>query len=325
MATVGVAQRHHALAGRLSRCRLMRELTTHHNGIRLCYEHTGGAGDPLLLITGLGADKHFWPDDFCTALVVKGFHVARFDNRDSGWSSHLDGFSAPSRRAARRDPATAPYSLEDMAKDVVAVLDALGWVSAHLVGHSMGAMIAQRVAIGYPARVRSLTCISTTPSPDIGRLSVRTMLRLSWAAPGVLARKPPRGPAEAGELLVRQHRVIGSPGYRRDESRLRQLGELCYARGVFDPAARARQIAAMMAGADHRADLVRLHIPTVVLHGQRDRLIRPDGGRAIATAIPDAELVLLPGMGHDLPEPLWPYMIDQIATVADRAPTADPS
>lgn len=236
----------------------MPELTAHHNGIRLCYEHTGGAGDPLLLVAGLAADKHYWHDDFCAALVAKGFHVARFDNRDSGQSTHLDGVSAPSRRAARRNRARAPYSLEDMAEDAIAVLDALGWASAHIVGHSMGAMIAQRLAIGWPTRVQSLACISTTPFPDIGRLSVMTMLRLSWATPGVLTAKPPRGPAEAGEVLVRQHRVIGSPSYRLDEGWLRQLGELMYTRGGFDPAARARQTAAMMAGTDRRSDLANL-------------------------------------------------------------------
>lgn len=135
-------------------------------------------------------------------------------------------------------------------------------------------------------------------------MSVMTMLRLSWATPGVLTAKPPRGPAEAGELLVRQHRVIGSPGYRLDEGWLRQLGELMYTRGGFDPAARARQTAAMMAGVDCRPDLANLRIPAVILHGQQDRLIRPGGGRATAAAIPDAELVLLSGMGHNLPKPL---------------------
>ncbi|GJO38506.1 hypothetical protein NJB1604_05710 [Mycobacterium marinum] len=212
-----------------------------------------------------------------------------------------------------------------MAEDVVAVLDALGWASAHIVGHSMGAMITQRLAIGYSTRVRSLTCISTTPFPDIGRLSVMTMLRLSWAAPDVLTRKSPRGPAEAGELLVRQHRVISSPGYRLDEGWLRHLGELMYARGGFDPAARARQTAAMMAGTDRRPDLAHLRIPTVILHGQQDRLIRPDGGRATADVIPGAELVLLPRMGHDLPKPLWPRIIGHIKNVADRDRAVSPS
>jgi pimeloyl-ACP methyl ester carboxylesterase len=295
------------------------ELSTRHNGIRLCYEHIGRAGDPLLLISGLAADKHYWHDDFCAALVRSGFHVARFDNRDSGRSTHLDGVEAPSRRAARRDPGTAPYSLEDMAEDAIAVLDALGWSSAHIVGHSMGAMIAQRLAIGHPTRVRSLTCISATPFADIGRLSLITMLRLSWAGPGVLIGRPPRGPAEAGERLVRQHRIIGSPGYPLDEASLRHLGELMYVRGGFDPAARARQTAAMMAATDRRADLGKLRIPAVILHGQDDRLIRPDGGHAIAAAIPHATLVLLPGMGHDVPESLWPNIIEQIRAVADRA------
>lgn len=297
----------------------MPELTAYHNGIRLCHERIGPGGDPLLLVAGLAADKHYWHDDFCVALVQNGFHVARFDNRDSGRSSHLDGVRAPSRRTARRDPRTAPYHLEDMASDAAAVLDALGWASAHVVGHSLGAMIAQALAVARPARVSSLTCISTTPSADIGRLAVSTMLRLSWAAPGLLTRRPPRGPAEAGDWLVRQHRVIGSPGYPADEVWLRRLGELMYARGGFDPEARARQAAAMLAGADRRPDLAGLQVPTVVVHGQDDPLIRPAGARATADAIPGAALVLLPGMGHDLPKPLWPKLIEQITTVADRA------
>ncbi|UXA07882.1 alpha/beta fold hydrolase [Mycobacterium sp. SMC-2] len=297
----------------------MREFTVHRNGIHLCYECIGRVGEPLLLISGLAADKHYWHDEFCAALLRNGFHVARFDNRDSGRSTHLDGVRAPSRRRARRDPGAPPYGLEDMAKDAAAVLDALGWASAHIVGHSMGAMIAQTLAIDHPTRVRSLTCVSATPSPDIGRLSVMTMLRLSRTVPGVLGGQPPRGPAEAGERLVRQHRVIGSPGYPRDEAWLRHLGELMYARGGFDPAARARQAAAMLAHTDRRPDLARLRIPAVVLHGRDDRLIRCAGGRAIAEAIPDATLVLLPGMGHDLPKPLWPSIIEEIRTVADRA------
>lgn len=303
----------------------MQELFAHHNGIRICYERIGSAGDLLLLMTGLAADKHYWHDDFCAALVDNGFHVARFDNRDSGRSTHLNGTRAPSRRTARRDPGTAPYRLEDMAEDTVAVLDALGWTSAHIVGHSMGAMIAQTLAVGYPTRVRSLTCVSATPSPDIGRLTVMTMLRLSCAVPGVLSRKPPRGPAEAGDRLVRQHRVIGSPGYPVDEGPLRHLGEMMYARGGFDPAARARQAAAMMAGTDRRPGLAKLRIPAVILHGQDDPLIRPDGGRALAAAIPDSTLVFVPGMGHDLPKPLWPSIVRQIRTVADRAPAGSPS
>ncbi len=303
----------------------MQEMFVHRNGIHLCYERIGSAGDPLLLMTGLAADKHYWHDDFCATLAENRFHVARFDNRDAGRSTHLDGARAPSRRTARRDPGAAPYRLEDMAEDAVAVLDALGWASAHIVGHSLGAMVAQTLAIGMPTRVRSLTCISATPSPDIGRLTVTTMLRLSRAVPGVLSRKPPRGPAEAGDRLVRQHRVIGSPGYPIDEGWLRDLGEMMYVRGGFDPAARARQAAAMMAGADRRPDLAKLRIPAVILHGEDDPLIRPDGGRALAAAIPDSTLALVPGMGHDLPKPLWPSIVQQIRTVADRAPAGSTS
>ena len=179
-------------------------------------------------------------------------------------------------------------------------------------------MIAQTLAIRHPDRVRSLTCISSTPSPDVGRAKPITILRLLHANAAILTGRPPRGPAEAGEWLVRGHRVIGSPGYPLDETWLRHIGELMYVRRGFDPAARARQGAAILASGDLRPGLAALNIPTLVLHGQADPLIRPDAGRATASAIPNATLVVVPGMGHDLPQALWPNIIDHIrCTVLD--------
>jgi pimeloyl-ACP methyl ester carboxylesterase len=300
----------------------MQTLTTHHDGIEIAYQRFDSAGDPLLLIMGIGADMLYWHDDFCTALVRNGFQVVRFDNRDSGESTHLDSAGTPDRRRVRRQPDAAPYRLEDMADDAAAVLDALDWRSAHIVGHSLGGMIAQTLAIRHPERVRSLTCISSTPSPDIGRARPLTILRLLRANPTVLTGKPPRGPVDAGERLVRGHRVIGSPDYRLDETWLRHVGALMYARGGFDTAARARQAAAILASGDRRPALAALNIPTLVLHGQADKMIRPQGGRATAAAIPGATLVLLPGMGHDLPQALWPTIIHHIRTVTDRSETA---
>ena len=282
----------------------MPTLTAHHDEVDLAYQRFGSTGDPLLLIMGIGADMLYWHDDFCNTLVGQGFQLARFDNRDSGESTHLDWAGTPDRRRVRRHPDTAPYRLKDMADDAAATLDALGWRSAHIVGQSMGGMIAQTLAIRHPDRVRSLTCISSTPSPDIGRAKPITILRLLHANPAILTGRPPRGPAEAGEWLVRGHRVIGSQGYPLDETWLRHIGELMYVRRGFDPAARARQGAAILASGDRRPGLAALNIPTLVLHGQADPLIRPDAGRATASAIPNATLVVVPGMGHDLPQAL---------------------
>jgi pimeloyl-ACP methyl ester carboxylesterase len=295
----------------------LRTFTAHHDGIDLAYQRFGSRGDPLLLIMGIGAEMLYWHDDFCNALVERGFRTARFDNRDAGESTHLDWAGTPSWRRARRHPETAPYRLEDMGDDAAAVLDALGWPSAHIVGHSMGGLIAQMLAIRHRDRVRSLTSISSTPSPDICRPRVTTILRLMCANPADFIGLRPRGPNEAGDRLIRGHRVIGSPGYPVDEAWLRHIAQVRYARG-YDPAARARQEAAAWASGDLRTALAALHVPTVVLHGQADPFVLPDGGIATAAAIGDATFVLLPGMGHDLPKALWPCIIDHMRAVANK-------
>jgi pimeloyl-ACP methyl ester carboxylesterase len=297
----------------------MQILKAHHDGVDLAYQRFGSTGDPLLLIMDIGADMLYWHDDFCKALVGQGFQVARFDNRDSGESTHLDWAGTPDRGRVRRHPQTAPYRLEHMADDAAAVLDALGWPSAHIVGHSMGAMIALTLALRHADRVRSLTCISSTPSPDIGRARLITILRLLRANPTVVSGKPPRGPADAGERMLRGHRVIASPGYPLDEIWLRRIGELMYERGGFDPAARARQGAAIIASGDRRPALGALNVPTLILHGQADPLIRPEAGRATAAAIPNSTFVLMPGMGHDLPQALWPNIIHHIRSIANQS------
>ena len=170
----------------------MRTLTAHHDGIEIAYQRFGTIGDPLLLIMGIGADMRYWHDDFCNALVRNGFQVARSDNRDSGASTHLDWAGTPDRRRVRRHPDTAPYRLEDMADDAAAVLDALGWRSAHIVGHSMGGIIAQTLAIRHPDRVRSLTCISSTHPRISACARPITILRLLRANPTILTGRPAR-------------------------------------------------------------------------------------------------------------------------------------
>jgi pimeloyl-ACP methyl ester carboxylesterase len=293
--------------------------------IEIAYETFGDpSGDPLLLVMGVGAQMLYWHDEFCMALTERGCHVARFDNRDAGLSTHLSSADGPNQLTMLRRPAEAAvYGLEDMADDAVAVLDALGWRSAHVVGRSLGGMIAQAMAIRHPTRVRSLTSISSTPSPRIGRATLATALRLLVANPAVLRTRPPASPEEAAEQMVRGHRVIGSPGYPMDEAWLREVGRRMHERGGIDADGRQRQNAAILAGGDRRQALATLRLPTLVIHGEADRLIRLDGGRETAAAIPGARLVTFPGMGHDLPRELWPAIIDEIRALADRADHRD--
>jgi pimeloyl-ACP methyl ester carboxylesterase len=293
-------------------------IATARNGeVKIAYETFGASsGQPLLLVMGLGVQMLFWPDDLCAALADAGFAVARFDNRDTGLSSRFSTAGVPSLFTMLTRPAAAAvYRLEDMADDAVSVLDALEWDSAHIVGVSLGAMIAQTIAIRYPARVRTLTCISSTPYWRIGRKKLSTSIRTGLARIGS---GRPRTAEQFAEQTVRGHRVIGSPGYPLDEPWLRQVGHRMFERGGVDPGAARRQGAAILAAGDLRPDLGHVNVPTLVLHGEDDPLIRIEGGRALAGAIPGAELVTLPGMGHDLPRLLWPTIISNIRALADR-------
>ncbi len=208
--------------------------------VELVYERLGPPdGEPLLLVMGLAMQMLFWHDDLCAEFVRQGFSPVRFDNRDVGASTHLTGRGAPSLPAVLAAPrAVAPYRVSDMAADAVAVLDALGWESAHVVGTSMGGMIAQALAIEHPHRVRSLTSVMSTPSPRIGRPTFGATL--------ALAARPARSAEQAAERVVRTFRVIGSPGYPLDEDWLRDYGRRAFARG-HDPAGGRRQLAAINA------------------------------------------------------------------------------
>jgi pimeloyl-ACP methyl ester carboxylesterase len=290
-----------------------------HDDIEIAYETFGGPpGDPLLLVMGVGAQMLYWHDEFCAALAERRFWVARFDNRDAGLSTHLSAAGVPKQlRMLRRPAEAAVYRLEDMADDA-AVLDALGWTAAHLVGRSLGGMIAQTMAIRHPARVVSLTSISSTPSAAIGRATLGMALRLLLANPAALRNRAPASPEQAGEQMVRGHRVVGSPGYPLDETWLREVGRRMYERGGIDPAGRQRQNAAILAAGDRRPALAAVRVPTLVVHGEADALVRAVGGRETAAAIPGAKLVTFPGMGHDLPRELWRAIIAEIRAVADR-------
>lgn len=287
------------------------------NGIELEYESFGRAGDPpLLLVMGLGAQMILWHDEFCGALAERGFHVTRFDNRDVGRSTWLDAAGMPDvlgalAAAGAGQPIDAPYRLSDMAGDAVALLDTLGAGSAHVVGASMGGMIAQTLAIEHPARVRTLTSImSTTGHPGLPPARPEAMALL-------MAPLPTERAAQI-ERSVEASRVIGSPAYPSDPAELRALAERAYDRGI-NPPGFARQLVAILASGSRRAALAGVRVPTLVIHGDADPLVPVEAGRDTAAAVPGARLLELPGMGHDLPRALWPAVVDAIVEHAGKA------
>jgi pimeloyl-ACP methyl ester carboxylesterase len=286
------------------------------DGVELCYQEMGDPqGEPLLLIMGLATQMIAWDEEFCALLAERGFRVVRFDNRDIGRSTKLRAAGVPSMldmAVGRR--ATVPYLLRDMAHDTLGLMDHLGISSAHLVGASMGGMIAQTVAIERPERVLSLVSImSTTGSRRAGHPSYRTF--------GLLLGRPPRQREAAIERVLKTFRTIGSPGYPFEEERIREIAGRSFDRG-HDPAGIARQMHAITASGDRTPRLRRLDLPALVIHGRNDVLVNPSGGRATAKAIPGARLKLIDGMGHDLPQALWPTFAEEIAANAARAPQA---
>lgn len=294
--------------------------------VNIAYEQFGPPdGEPLLLFSGLGMQMIMWHEHFCEALVERGFTVARFDHRDVGASTHLHELGRPTMLQMMLRPSAAPYRLADMAADAIAVLDALNWQRAHLVGISLGGMIAQEVAIRYPARAATLTSIAATASPRIGRLSMRTALRLQRMQDRSIADRN-----DAGQLMVDLFRLIGSPGFDMDEAWLREAGRRAYDRG-YDQAGRLRHEAALIGSRDRRAELARLNIPALVIHGDSDQIWRLPGGRATAEAIPDARFMSFAGLGHGLlPRALWSAVIDEVRALtrksgaAEGSPTTNP-
>lgn len=281
--------------------------------IELCYESLGDPRDPtVLLIMGLGLSLDWWRDDLCSDLIARGFHVVRFDNRDVGRSTHLRGAGITSWQFLRRH-ADPVYTLGDMADDAAGLIAAVAPAGAHVVGASLGSMIAQEVAIRHPARTRSL--VSIMGRPGDGRTG-----KVSWRMIPEFLRPPS---PDAVEGMVASFRRIGSAGRtERDDEDVRTTMRRAMSRERGDGNGGARQLAACVAERDRTADLRRLTAPALVLHGELDRVIVPSGGRATATAIPGAELLEVPGMGHDLPRWVWPMLVDGIARTAARATAA---
>jgi len=296
------------------------------NGLTFEYESFGNAADrPIVLIMGLGVQMILWPDALCEALAGRGFRVIRFDNRDVGLSTHLDHLGAPNivvqyAKYLLHLPLKAPYFIDDMARDTVGLIDALQLVRPHLVGASMGGMIAQNAASDYPERVASLTSImSTTGSrklPPPERRAIRALLQ-----------KPAkRGDAAAAAArLKRLLRAIGSRTHPAEEAELTSFCER-HARRAHNPAGQMRQLAAIAASGDRTPVVRRIKVPALVIHGNEDPLLLPECGRATAQAIEagggNVKLVELKGMGHDLPRIFWPQLVDLIVDhcrAADRA------
>ena len=288
-------------------------------GITLCYETFGEPANPTaLLIMGLGTQMIAWQEDFCGQLAARGLYVVRFDNRDIGHSTHVSGRPPTTLQLLRRSRRAARYTLGDMADDTVGLLDALELAPAHVIGASMGGMIAQTITARHPGAVRSLVSImSNTGSLRSGQPALRVY--------PVLLRRAPR---ERDAFVAHMEHVfaaIGSPALPRDPDDVRMLASVSYDRD-HDPAGPGRQLAAIIAAGDRTPELRRITAPTLVIHGTADPLIAPSGARATARAIPGAELLWIEGMGHDLPRTAWPQLIDAIAGHARRADaTASPA
>jgi pimeloyl-ACP methyl ester carboxylesterase len=281
--------------------------------IELCYETFGErAMPPLLLVMGLSSQMVMWDDDFCEKLAARGFWVIRFDNRDVGRSTIMRDSGVPSRKQLLlRDRRAAAYTLADMAADAAGLLGRLGVGAAHVVGASMGGMIAQLMAINYPDRVQSLVSImSTTGNRRVGNTHPLLL--------PILFRRRPRDRTAYVRDFIATFKAIGSRRYPPGDDRLRALAERCYERGVH-PAGSARQLAAVVTTEDRTPLLARVAAPTTVIHGDADRLVAPSGGRATAGAIPGARLVMIPGMAHDLPPALWDRVLDAIVLCAHGA------
>lgn len=284
-------------------------------GVDVCYQTFGQPDDePLLLVMGLGGPMTWWDAALCERLAAQGFYVIRYDNRDTGRSTRCEGRVANHAvvRAFLGAPVRPPYTMADLAADGFALLDHLGIDSAHVAGVSMGGMIAQTMAIDAPRRVRTLTSIMSST----GRRSV------GWQHPmlltTLLVRRGPDRDAYVNRAL-KVWQMIGSPAFQPTEEELRSRAGDTFDRGVSEQGV-MRQMMAVVTQPDRTAALRELDIPTLVVHGLADKMVHVSGGRATAAVIPGAELLLIDGMGHDLPPALFDSFATAIRRTADRAP-----
>jgi pimeloyl-ACP methyl ester carboxylesterase len=281
--------------------------------VRIAYDQlAGSSGDPLLLVMGLAVSRFWWPAGLAEAFAGQGFAVARYDQRDAGQSTRMPdtGSVNPFVALARRRGA---YSSEDMADDAIAVLDALGWERAHVFGASLGGIIAQRIALRHPDRVLGVVSAMAMPSDAVGIKGGRyirfgTLARLARA-------KVPEGRDGDIQLSLMLARAVASPAYPFDETAAREWIEREIDSGPRDTKAQSRQVGAPW----HGPKLREMRAPVLVLHGDRDPILRVSAARATAKSIPGARLVILPGVGHDLPAPLWPIVAREVRQLADQS------
>jgi pimeloyl-ACP methyl ester carboxylesterase len=310
-----------AVAGRYSPVIVSEQFCDVGGGVTLCYESFGAESDPTaLLVMGLGTQMIAWHDAFCRQLAERGLHVVRFDNRDIGRSTHMQGPTPTMAQILRRSRRAAQYTLADMARDTAGLLSKLELAPAHVIGASMGGMIAQTLAARHPEQVRSLVSImSSTGSVFSGQPALRVYSSFLRPAP------PGRDAFIAH--MERLFAIIGSRRLPRDFDDLRALAAASYDRD-HDPRGPLRQLAAILASGDRTRELRRITAPTLVIHGSADPLVSPSGGRATARAIEGSELMVIKGMGHDLPRVLWPRLIEAIwrhTVRAGGAPQRHPS
>ena len=287
------------------------------NGIELHYDTFGDEGaPPMVLIMGLASQMIAWDEEFCGALAARGFRVIRFDNRDVGLSSRLDHLGVPNvgllmlgRLAGQVMPAA--YTLSDMARDVIGLLDALGIDTAHFVGASMGGAIAQTLAIEQPERLRSLCSIMATSGDPSLPPPTPEALQL-------LMTPTPTDEVGYSRRYLQIMRVLRGRGFPLDEARDVERAAQNFARGVYPPGV-ARQLVAILASGSRKAALPHVRVPTLVIHGDADPLVPVECGIDVADTVPGAELVIIEGMGHALPMTMWPRIVEAIATHAARA------
>ncbi|MHA2405184.1 MAG: alpha/beta fold hydrolase [Candidatus Hermodarchaeia archaeon] len=280
------------------------------NEIELCYDTFGESTDPpMLLIMGLGAQMIRWDEAFCKQLASSGFWVIRYDNRDVGKSTKFEAAGVPNAmelrlKAQQGEPLSVPYTLEDMALDAVGLLDALNIKQAHVVGVSMGGMIAQTIAIHHSERVRTLTSImSSTGNPDLPPPQPEALMLISQT--------PPSNRDENIEFTVKRQQFLNGPHYLIDDAYVRQYAGRAFDRSFY-PQGTARQLGAILASGSRKEALKTVQIPTLVIHGDADPLVPIEGGKDTTASIPGAKLFIIKGMGHDIPAKVAPQIIEAI-------------